>query len=92
MNSPFLFLFSFILSRLISRFVYRRLDRHESKDSALFVSRKSFSLSVCVKNVGSRLQLRVNEFKLRNGRNYSRGSRLKTRVRGQLNDGVIEAR
>lgn len=47
MNSPFLFLFSFILSRLISRFVYRRLDRHESKDSAFFsISKEFFSFTL----------------------------------------------
>lgn len=63
------FFFS-ILSYLVLSLVYRRFDRHEWEDFALFASKEFFFLLPTlrtVKNGGSRLH-RVNEFKLRNER------------------------
>lgn len=87
MNS--LFFFYFISSYLSLSLVSFLSSRSIVTNERFFFP--TLRTKLVVKNGGSRLH-RVNEFKLRNERIIRKDPGWKTRVRRQLNDGVIEAR
>lgn len=90
MNSLFFFILSHLISPYLS-FRFCHLARSSRMRDFFFPPFPTLRTKLVVKNGGSRLH-RVNEFKLRNERIIRKDPGWKTRVRRQLNDGVIEAR